>query len=61
MGVELTAFFSGGDGWAQPWALDITLIESLRFRPPTGHTDMDVAIALPRLLHHDFVSHGTDG
>ncbi|MGW8955618.1 hypothetical protein [Streptomyces sp. NPDC055709] len=61
MGVDLTAFFSSGDGWAQPWELDIELIESLRFGPPADHTDLEVAIALTRLLHHDFVSHGTDG
>ncbi|MFE9240481.1 hypothetical protein [Streptomyces sp. NPDC007007] len=61
VGVELTAFFSDGDGWAQPWVLDTELVESLRFGPPTDHTDLDVAIALTRLLHHDFVSHGTDG
>ncbi|MGW3009556.1 hypothetical protein ACWC9R_12070 [Streptomyces sp. NPDC001219] len=30
MGVELTAFFSGGDGWGQPWVLDVGLVESLR-------------------------------
>ncbi|MER7576888.1 hypothetical protein [Streptomyces sp. NPDC126514] len=41
--------------------LDTELVESLRFGPPAGHTDLDVAIALTRLLHHDFVSHGTDG
>ncbi|MEU3639888.1 hypothetical protein AB0H23_27190 [Streptomyces albogriseolus] len=61
VGVELTAFFSSGDGWAQPWVLDVALVESLRFGPPAGHTDLDVAIALTRLLHHDFVSYGTDG
>jgi hypothetical protein len=61
VGVELTAFFSSGDGWAQPWVLDIELVESLRFGPPAGHTDLDVAIALTGLLHHDFVSYGTDG
>lgn len=61
MGVELTEFFSSGNGWAQPWVLDTELVESMRFGPPTGHTDLEVAIALTRLLHHDFVSHGTDG
>ncbi|MFF1932012.1 hypothetical protein [Streptomyces sp. NPDC058228] len=61
MGVELTAFFSGGDGWAQPGVLDVGLVESLRFGPPAGHTDLDVAIALTRLLYDDFVSYGTDG
>ncbi|MEV5273409.1 hypothetical protein [Streptomyces werraensis] len=59
--MEVEAFFSSGDGWAEPWVLDIELIESLRFGPPAGRTDLDVAIALTRLLHHDFVSHGTDG
>jgi hypothetical protein len=61
VGVELTAFFNSGDGWAQPWVLNVALVESLRFGPPAGHTDLEVAIALTRLLHHDFVSHGTDG
>ncbi|MFF9229387.1 MULTISPECIES: hypothetical protein [unclassified Streptomyces] len=41
--------------------LDVGLIESLRFGPPDGHTDLDVAIALTRLLYDDFVSYGTDG
>jgi hypothetical protein len=41
--------------------LDTELVEPLRFGPPAGHTDLDVAIALTRRLHHDFVSHGTDG
>ncbi|MET7903861.1 hypothetical protein ABZS86_21410 [Streptomyces sp. NPDC005355] len=41
--------------------LDVGLVESLRFGPPAGHTDLDVAVALTRLVHHDFVSHGTDG
>jgi hypothetical protein len=59
--VDAKAFFSSGDGWAEPWVLDIGLIESLRLGPPAGHTDLEVAIALTRLLHDDFVSHGTDG
>ncbi|MET7543064.1 hypothetical protein [Streptomyces sp. NPDC005507] len=59
--MELTAFFSSGDGWGQPRVLDVGLIESLRFNPPAGHTDLQVAIALTRLLHHDFVSYGTNG
>ncbi|MGW4014592.1 MULTISPECIES: hypothetical protein [unclassified Streptomyces] len=50
VGVELTAFFSSGDGWAQPWVLDVGLIEALRFGPLEGRTDLDVAIALTRLL-----------
>ncbi|MGA5114795.1 hypothetical protein [Streptomyces pseudogriseolus] len=61
MGVELTAFFSSGDGWAQPWVFDVALVEILRFGPPAGHTDLEVAMALTGLLHHDFVSYGTDG
>ncbi|MFH0246231.1 hypothetical protein ACGRHY_28290 [Streptomyces sp. HK10] len=59
--MELAAFFSSGDGWAQPWVLDVALVESLRFGPPAGHTDLDVAIALTQLLYSDFVSYGTDG
>ncbi|MYR83654.1 hypothetical protein GTY41_01510 [Streptomyces sp. SID685] len=59
--VELGAFFSSGDGWAESWVLDVGLMESLRFGPPDGHTDLDVAIALTRLLYDDFVSYGTDG
>lgn len=46
MGAELTASFSSGDGRAQPWILDVELVESLRFGPPTGHIDLDVATAL---------------
>ncbi|MDX3550114.1 hypothetical protein PV724_47525 [Streptomyces europaeiscabiei] len=59
-GVELGTFFSGGDGWAQPWVLDVELVESLRFGPPAGHTDLNVAVMLTRLLYGDFVSYGTD-
>ncbi|GHH68284.1 hypothetical protein GCM10018775_92770 [Streptomyces umbrinus] len=59
-GVELGTFFNGGDGWAQPWVLDVELVESLRFGPPTGHTDLNVAVMLTRLLYGDFVSYGTD-
>jgi hypothetical protein len=59
--VDVTAFFSSGDGWAEPWVLDVELVESLRFGPPVGRTDLEVAVALTRLLHGDFVSHGTDG
>ncbi|RZU46508.1 hypothetical protein EV284_1189 [Streptomyces sp. BK022] len=59
--MELGAFFSSGDEWGESWVLHIGLIESLRFGPPDGHTDLDVAIALTRLLYDDFVSYGTDG
>lgn len=59
--MDIEAFFSSGDGWGESWVLDVGLVESLRFGPPAGHTDLDVAIALTRLLHYDFVSHGTDG
>ncbi|MFI8243451.1 hypothetical protein ACIF83_40465 [Streptomyces sp. NPDC085866] len=59
--MELGAFFSSGDGWAESWVLDVGLMESLRFGPPDAHTDLDVAIALTRLLYNDFVSYGTDG
>lgn len=51
-GVE--AFFSSGDGWAELWVLDVELIESLRFGPPAGRTDLEVAVALTRLLEYDF-------
>jgi very-short-patch-repair endonuclease len=61
VGVDLGAFFSSGGGWGEPWVLDVSLIESLRFGPPEGHTDLDVAIALTRLLYDDLVSYGTDG
>ncbi|MET8514383.1 hypothetical protein [Streptomyces sp. NPDC005077] len=59
--MDVTVFFSSGDGWAAPWVLDVELVEALRFGPPAGHTDLDVAIALNRLLYDDFVSYGTDG
>ncbi|GAA3151411.1 hypothetical protein GCM10010521_43760 [Streptomyces rameus] len=59
--MEVGSLFTSGDGWAQPWVLDVGLIESLRFGPPDGHTNLDVAIALTRLLYDDFVSYGTDG
>jgi len=61
VGVELDAFFSSGDHWAEPWVLNVKLIESLRFGPLADQTDLDVAIALTGLLHQDFVSYGTDG
>ncbi|MGW1008020.1 hypothetical protein [Streptomyces sp. NPDC002520] len=51
MGVDLGAFFSRGDGWGEPWVLDVWLIESLRCGVPDGHTDLTVAIALTRLLY----------
>jgi hypothetical protein len=59
--VDVSAFFSSGDGWDVPWVLDVGLIESLRFGLPDGHTDLEVAIAPTRLLYSDFVAHGTDG
>ncbi|MFC9636471.1 hypothetical protein ACFTY8_46680 [Streptomyces mirabilis] len=59
--MDTDAFFSSGDHWAEPWVLNVELIESLRFGPLADQTDLDLAIALTRLLHHDFVSYGTDG
>ncbi|MFJ3106521.1 hypothetical protein [Streptomyces sp. NPDC086835] len=59
--MDVEAFFSSGDGWSGPWVLDVGLVESLRFGPPAGRTDLDVAIALTRLLYDDFVAHGTNG
>ncbi|MGW4937327.1 hypothetical protein ACWEQH_30720 [Streptomyces sp. NPDC004166] len=47
--MDIEAFFSSGDGWGRPWVLDVGLVESLRFGPPAGHTDLDVAIALTQL------------
>ncbi|MCG8969045.1 hypothetical protein JRC61_25975 [Streptomyces sp. CL12-4] len=54
-------FFSSGDGWGEPWVLNGEIAESLRFGPPAGRTDLEVAVALTRLLYDDFVSHGTNG
>uniref|UniRef100_UPI002F91BB4F hypothetical protein n=1 Tax=Streptomyces virginiae TaxID=1961 RepID=UPI002F91BB4F len=54
-------FFSSGDGWGQRWVLDVALIESLRLGPLADRTDLDVAVALTKLLYEDFVSYGTDG
>lgn len=59
--MDVEAFFSSGDGWTGPWVLDVGQVESLRFGPPADRTDLDVAIALTRLLYDDFVAHGTDG
>ncbi|MEU6548392.1 hypothetical protein [Streptomyces sp. NPDC046859] len=41
--------------------LDVEIVDSLRFGPPVGRTDLEVAVALTRLLYDDFVSHGTNG
>ncbi|MFF0067162.1 hypothetical protein ACFYRC_37825 [Streptomyces sp. NPDC005279] len=59
--MDLGEFFSSGDSWAQPWVLDVALIESVRFGPLADRTDLDMAIALTKLLYEDFVSYGTDG
>ncbi|MFF7888702.1 hypothetical protein ACH40F_47945 [Streptomyces sp. NPDC020794] len=59
--MDTDAFFSSGDHWAEPWVLNVELIESLRFGQLADQTDLDLAIDLTRLLHHDFVSYGTDG
>ncbi|CAL9327796.1 hypothetical protein SUDANB106_00009 [Streptomyces sp. enrichment culture] len=59
--MDSEMFFSRGDGWGEPWVLDVETVESLRFGPPAGRTDLEVAIALTRLLYEDFVSYGTDG
>ncbi|MFF1566880.1 hypothetical protein ACFVY1_25705 [Streptomyces sp. NPDC058293] len=59
--LDLYEFFSSGDHWAEPWVLDVELIESLRFGPLADRTDLEVAIALTKLLYEDFVSYGTDG
>ncbi|MFI2429758.1 hypothetical protein ACH5A7_37775 [Streptomyces sp. NPDC018955] len=59
--MDVLAFFSSGDGWGRPWVLDVELVESLRFGPSANCTDLDVAIALTRLLYDDFVAHGTNG
>ncbi|WP_413755112.1 hypothetical protein [Streptomyces sp. MMBL 11-3] len=59
--MDVGMFFSSGDGWGEPWALDIEAVESLRFGPPASRTDLEVATALTRLLYDDFVSHGTNG
>ncbi|MFE4054418.1 hypothetical protein [Streptomyces sp. YIM B13518] len=59
--MDTEMFFSRRDGWVAPWVLDVRTVESLRFDPPAGRTDLEVAIALTRLLYNDFVSYGTDG
>ncbi|WP_405551034.1 hypothetical protein OG215_40350 (plasmid) [Streptomyces globisporus] len=48
-----------GEWVSQLWELDVELVESLRFGPLSAHPDLDVAVALTRLLHEDFVSRGT--
>ncbi|WP_239768972.1 hypothetical protein [Streptomyces sp. CL12-4] len=59
--MDVEMFFSSGDGWGEPWVLNGEIAESLRFGPPAGRTDLEVAVALTRLLYDDFVSHGTNG
>jgi hypothetical protein len=59
--VDVEMFFSSGDGWGEPWVLNVEIVESMRFGPPVGRTDLEVAVALTRLLYDDFVSHGTNG
>ncbi|MEV6133075.1 hypothetical protein AB0M05_40855 [Streptomyces violaceusniger] len=41
------------------WEQDVELMESLRFGPLPDHPDLEVAVALTRLLHEDFVARGT--
>ncbi|MFF5759977.1 hypothetical protein OHA09_36965 [Streptomyces longwoodensis] len=60
-GGEGEAFFSSGDHWAEPWVLNVELIESLRFGPPADQTDLGVAVVLPRLLEQGFESQFTKG
>lgn len=48
-----------GEWVSQLRELDVELMESLRFGPLPAHTDLDVAVALTRLLQEDFVSRGT--
>ncbi|MEV7683189.1 hypothetical protein AB0O64_32305 [Streptomyces sp. NPDC088341] len=48
-----------GEWVCQLWELDVELMESLRFGPLPAHPDLDVAVALTRLLHEDFVARGT--
>ncbi|MEV7077806.1 hypothetical protein AB0N88_04500 [Streptomyces sp. NPDC093516] len=59
--MDVEMFFSSGDSWGEPWVLDVETVESLRFGPPTGRTDLEVAVALTQLLYDDVVSHGTNG
>lgn len=59
--MDVGEFFSSGDHWAQRWVVDVALIESLRFGALADRTDLEVAIALTKLLYEDFVSYGTDG
>ncbi|RPK92269.1 hypothetical protein EES46_09480 [Streptomyces sp. ADI98-10] len=48
-----------GEWVCQLWELDVKLMESLRFGPLLDHPDLEVAEALTRLLHEDFVARGT--
>ncbi|MEU6232191.1 hypothetical protein [Kitasatospora sp. NPDC047058] len=48
-----------GEHWA--WALDVPLLEELRRGPLTDRTDLEVGLALTRLLHEDFTAYGTGG
>jgi hypothetical protein len=59
--VDTEMFLSSRDGWVAPWVLDVETVESPQSGPPAGRTDLEVAIALTRLLYNDFVSYGTDG
>ena len=48
-----------GEWMCQLWGLDAELMELLRFGPLPAEPDLDVAVALTRLLHEDFVARGT--
>ncbi|WP_329347301.1 hypothetical protein OG226_00785 [Streptomyces sp. NBC_01261] len=48
-----------GHWMCQLWELDLELMELLRFGPLPAEPDLEVAVALPRLLHEDFVAMGT--
>ncbi|WP_406467095.1 hypothetical protein [Streptomyces sp. NBC_01594] len=47
--------FRSGEWACQLWELNVELMESLRFGALPAHSDLDVAVALTRLLHEDFV------
>ncbi|MGW5925985.1 hypothetical protein ACWF2L_07015 [Streptomyces anulatus] len=51
--------YRSGEWVCQLWELDVELMESLRFGPLPDRPDLDVAVALTRLLHEDFVARGT--
>ncbi|WP_269857961.1 hypothetical protein [Streptomyces sp. RPT161] len=53
-------FVSQPGGWSH-WPLNIKLLEELRFGPLADHADLEVAVALTRLLIDDFLAKGTRG